>query len=139
MQDAYKNIAEYQTSKKCNVLIVFDDMIANMIAIKNRNLIGTRLFIRARKLNIPLVFITQSYSKIPKDVSLNYTHFSITKIPNEPEVQQITFGNVLDIAFKYFMNLYEKCAAKLYSFLVIHTALASDNHLCFRENYSERI
>ena len=109
MQDAYKNIAEYHPSSKYNVLIVFDDMIANMIAIKNRNLIGTRLFLRARKLNFPLVFITQSYSKIPKDVSLNYTHFSITKIPNEPEVQRITFVNVLDIVFKYFMNLYEKC------------------------------
>ena len=68
------------------MLIVFDDMIADMIHNKNSNSIVTELFIRARKLNISLVFITQSYFKVPKDVRLNTTHFFIMKIPNKREL-----------------------------------------------------
>ena len=68
MQDVYKNIEDYNPGKKRKVLIVFDDMIANMINNKKLNPIVTELFIRGRKLNIPIVFITQSYFKVPKDV-----------------------------------------------------------------------
>ena len=67
---------------KNKILIVFDDMIADMIHNKKLNSIVTELFIRGRKLNISLVFITQSYFKVPKDVRLNTTHFFIAKIPN---------------------------------------------------------
>ena len=69
------------------ILIVFDDMIANMINNKKLNPIVTELFIRGRKLNISIVFITQSYFKVPKDVRLNSTHFFIMKIPNKRELQ----------------------------------------------------
>ena len=75
MYDVYKNIDEYNSSKKRKVLIVFDDMIADTINNKKLNSTVTELFIRARKLNISLVFITQSYFKILKDVRLNTTHF----------------------------------------------------------------
>ena len=75
MQDIYKNIDDYNLNKKRKVLIVFDDMIADMINNKKLNSIGTKLFIRGRKLNVSLVFITQSYFKVPKDVKLNSTHF----------------------------------------------------------------
>ena len=75
MQDVYKNIDEYNTNKERKILIVFDDMIADMINNKKLNLIVTELFIRGRKLNVSLVFITQSYFKVPKDVRLNSTHF----------------------------------------------------------------
>ena len=61
-----------------------------MINNKKLNSIVTELFIRGRKLNISLVFITQSYFKVPKDVRLNTSHFFITKIPNKRELQQIT-------------------------------------------------
>ena len=81
MQDVYKNIDEYNTDKERKILIVFDDMIADMIHNKKLNSIVTELFIRGRKLNISLVFITQSYFKVPKDVRLNSTHFFIMKIP----------------------------------------------------------
>ena len=64
----YKNIDDYNPDKKNKRLIVFDDMIADMIHNKKRNSIVTELFIRGRKLNIPVVFITQSYFKVPKDV-----------------------------------------------------------------------
>ena len=79
MYDVYKNIDEYNLSKKCKVLIIFDDMIANMINNKKLNSILTELFIRGRKLSISLVFITQSYFKVPKEVTLNTTHLFITK------------------------------------------------------------
>ena len=75
MQDVYKNIEDYNLVKKHEILIVFDDMIANMINKKRLNPIATELFIRGRKLNICIVFIIQSYFKVPKDVRLNSTHF----------------------------------------------------------------
>ena len=81
-QDVYKNIEDYNPIKKCKVLI-FDDMIADMINNNKLNPIVTELFIRDRKLNISIVFIMQSYFKVPKDVRLNSTHFFIMKIPNK--------------------------------------------------------
>ena len=75
MQDVYKNIDEYNVNKENKILIVLDDMIADMINNKKLNSIVTELFIRGRKLNISLVFITQSYFKVPKDIRLNTTHF----------------------------------------------------------------
>ena len=75
MQDVYKNIEEYNTDKEHKILTVFDGIIADMINNKKLNSIVTELFIRGRKLNISLVFITQSYFKVPKDVRLNSTHF----------------------------------------------------------------
>ena len=82
-------------------------MIAYMLSNKKFNSIVTELFIRGRKLNISLVFIMQSYFKVPRDVRLNATHFFIIKIPNNRELQQIAFNHSLDIDFKDFMNLYK--------------------------------
>ena len=103
MQDVYKNIDEYNTDKERKILIVFDDMIADMINNKKLNSIVTELFIRGRKLNISLVFITQSYFKVPKDVRLNSTHFFIMKIPNKRELQQIALNHSSDIDTKDFI------------------------------------
>ena len=75
MQDVYKNNEDYNPDKKRKVLIVFDDMVADMINNKKLNSIVTELFIRGRKINISVVFITQSYFKVPKEVRLNTTHF----------------------------------------------------------------
>ena len=86
MQDVYRNIDEYNTDKDRKILIGFDDMIADMINNKKLYSIVTDLFIRGRKLNISLVFITQSYFKVPKDVRLNSTHFFIMKILNKKEL-----------------------------------------------------
>ena len=82
MHDVYKNINDYNPDKENKILIVFNDMIADMIYNKKLNSIVTELFIRGRKLNISLAFITQSYFKVPKDVGLNTTHFPIAKISN---------------------------------------------------------
>ena len=82
MRDVYKNIDEYNPYKENKILIVFDDMITDMIHNKKLNSIVTELFIRGRKLNISLVLITQLHFKVPKDVTLNASHLCIAKIPN---------------------------------------------------------
>ena len=134
MHDVYKNIDDYNPDKENKILIVFDDMIADMIHNKKLNSIVTELFIRGRKLNISLVFITQSYFKVPKDVRLNTTHFCIAKIPNKRELQQIAIKHSSDINPKDFGNIYKKYTAEPYSFFFIDTTLPSNNPLKFRKN-----
>ena len=106
MHDAYKNINDYNHDKEKKILIIFDDMIADMINNKKLNSIVTELFIRVRKLTISLVFIMQSYFKVPKDVRLNTTHFFIMKISNKRELQQIAINHSSDIDFKDFIMIY---------------------------------
>ena len=91
---------EYNIDKKRKILIVFDDMIADMINNKKLYSIVTELFIRGRKLNISVVFITQSYFKVPKDIRLNTAHLFMTKIPNKRELQQIALNHSSDISSK---------------------------------------
>ena len=134
MQDVYKNIEDYNPGKIRKVLIVFDDMIADMINNNKLDSIVTELFIRGRKLNISIVFITQSYFKVPKDVRLNSTHFFIIKIPNKRELQQTALNQSSDIDFKDFVKIYKKCTKEPYSFLVNDTTLPSDEPLRFRKN-----
>ena len=76
--DVYENLEDYNPTKKRKVLIVFDDMIADKESDKILSHIVTRLFLRERKLNISLVFISQSYFKVPKTIRLNATHYFIT-------------------------------------------------------------
>ena len=85
MDDIHKNIGENNPNKKRKILIVFDDMTADMKLLK-LNPIVTGLFIRGRKLNISLDFITQSYFAVPKNIRLNSTHYFIMKIPNKKEL-----------------------------------------------------
>ena len=102
-------------------------MISHMLINKKLDPIVTGLVIRGRKLNISLVFITESYFAVPKNIRLNSMHCFIMKIPNKQEFQQIDF-----------MNLYRKCAAKPYSFLVIDATLPSNNPSYFRKILLER-
>ena len=134
MYDIYKNINDYNLDKENKILTVFDNMIADMINNKKQNSIVTELFIRDRTLNISLVFITQSYFKVPKDVRLNTTHFFILKIPTERELQQIAKNHSSDIDFKDFVRIYKKCMDKPFSFLVSDTTFASNDPLRFRKN-----
>ena len=87
MDNIYKNIEEYHPNKNRKTLIAFDDMIADMLTNKKLNPIVTELIIRERKLNISLVFITQSYFEVPKNIRLNSTHCFVMKIPNKRELQ----------------------------------------------------
>ena len=134
MQDVYKNIDEYNIDKDRKILIVLDDMIDDMINNKKLNSVVTDLFIRGRKLNISLVFITQSYFNVPKDVRLNTSHFFIMKIPNKRELLQIVLNHSSDISTKHFIKIHKTYTAEPYSFSVNDTTLASDNPLKFRKN-----
>ena len=106
MHDVYINIDEYNPDIEHKIWIIFDDMITDMIHNKKLNSIVTELFIRGKKLNISLVFITQSYFKVPKDVRLTTSHFFITKIPNKRELQKITINHLSDYNTKDFAIIY---------------------------------
>ena len=134
MHKVYKNIDNYNPDKENKILIVFDDMIADVINNKKLNSIVTELFITGRKLNISLIFITQSYFKVPKDVRNNSTHFFIMKISNKRKLMQIATNHSSDINSKDFIEIYRKCTNKPYSFLVIDITLPSNNSFRFRKN-----
>ena len=95
------------------------------------------LFIRCRKLNISLIFITQSYFSVPKDVRLNSTHYPIMKTHDGRELQNVAMNHPADIDYKDFVKIYRNCTNESYSFLTIDTKLPADNPMRFRKNYSD--
>ena len=108
MDDIYKNTEEYNPNKKQKILIVFDDMIADMLSDKKLNPIVTELFIRGRKLNTALVFITQSYFAFPNNIRLyNSIQNFVMRIPNKRELQQTAF-NHSSLIEDFIMNFYKK-------------------------------
>ena len=122
MDDVYNNIDDYNPSRKRKILIVFDDMIADIITNKKFQAIIKELFITCRKLNSLLVFIRQSYFSVPKEVRLNSTHYLIMKNPSKRELQNIATNHSADIDYIDFMKIYKKCTSKPYSFLTIDTS-----------------
>ena len=106
MQDGYKNIDKYNPGKESRVLIVFDDMTIDMINNEKLNQVETELYIRGRKINISLVFITQSYFQLPKEARVITTQFFIMEIPNKRELQQIAFNHSSDIDLYYYYLYY---------------------------------
>ena len=117
-------------------VIVFDGIIADLGSNKKLSPIVTELFLRVIKLNTLLVFISQSYFKVPKTVTLNATHYHyfIMKIPNKRELLEIASNYSSDINLKALMNLYKDYTKEPYSFLVNDTTLSSDTPLRFRKN-----
>ena len=97
------------------------------------------MFIKDKKLNISIVFITQSFFKMPKDVKLNSTHFFIMKIPNKRELQQIALNHSSDVDFKHSIKIYKKQSILQNHILLYNTFLASDNPLKVRKNLLEQI
>ena len=85
MDDIYDDINDYNKKRKRKVLIICDDMISHVMSSKKAQQVLKELFIRCRKLNISLYFLTQSYFSVPKDVRLNCTHYVIFKLNNERE------------------------------------------------------
>ena len=134
MDDVYQNIDDYNPSRKRKILIVFDDMIADIMTNKKFQAIIKELFIRCRKLNISLVFITQSYFSVPKDVRLNSTHYLIMKINNRKELQNIAINHSADIDYQDFIKIYRECTKEPYNFLTIDTTLPASDPLRFRNN-----
>ena len=134
MSDVYENIEKYNPNRKRKILIVFDDMIANVMSNKKFQAIIKELFIRCRKLNISLVFITQSYFSVPKDVRLNSTHYLIMKINNRKKLQCIAINVCADIDYNDFMRIYRECTREPYSFLTIDATLPASDPLRFRKH-----
>ena len=110
-------------------------MIADIMTNKRFQAIIKELFIRCRKLNISLVFITQSYFSVPKDVRLNSTHYLIVKINNKRELQNFPINHSADIDYKDFVKVYRECTKKPYSFLTIDSMLPVNEPLRFRKKF----
>ena len=134
MDDVFENIDDYNASRRKRTLFVFADMIADIMKNKKFQAIIKELFIRCRKLNISLVFITQSYFSVPKDVRLNSTHYLIMKINNRKELQNIAINNSADIDYQGFMKIYRECTKEPFNFLTIDTTLSVSDSLRFRKN-----
>ena len=134
MDDVFDDIDGYNLARKRKILIVFDDMIADIVTNKKFQAAVEELFIRCRKLNILFVFITQSYFSVPKDVRLNSTHYLITKIYNNKELQNIAINHSADIDYKDFTKIYRKCTNEPFSFMTIDTTLSASNPVRFRKN-----
>ena len=139
MDDVYENINDYNPIRKRKKLIVFDDMIADIMTNKKFQAIIKELFIRWRKLNISLVFIIQSYFSVPKDVRLNLTHFLIMKINNNRESQNIAHNHSADIDYKDFLKIHRECTKEPFNLLTIDTMLPASNLLRFRKHLFESL
>ena len=109
-------------------------MIADIMTNKKFQSIVKQLFIRCRKLNISLVFVTQYYFSVPKDVRLNSTHYLIMKINNKRELQNAAINHSADIDSQDFIMIYRECAKEPYNFLTIDTKLPASDPLGFRKN-----
>ena len=115
------------------MLIIFDDVIADIVSCKKFNTIIKELFIRCRKLNISIVFITQSYFRMPKDARLNSTHYVIMKIQSRKVLQNIAQENSGDIDFKDFLKTYKDYTSE--PCMIIDTTVPSGNPMRFRKNF----
>ena len=137
MNDVFSNIDDCNPKRKRRILIVFGDMIADIMANKKCESVIRELFVRCRKLNISIVFIAQSYFRTPQDARLNSTHYLLMKIQNKRELQNITQDNSGDIDFKDFLKIYRDCTNEPYSFMTIDTTLCSSDPMRFRKKFSE--
>ena len=119
MDGIYENIEDYNKKRKRKVLIVFDDKISHVMSDKKAQQVLKELFIRCRKLNISLCYLTQSHFSVPKDVRLNCTYFIIFKVHSKKELQQVAINHSADIDYKDFVNIYRNCTKDPYIFLTI--------------------
>ena len=135
MDDVPDDINNYNKNRDKKVLIVFDDMIADIMNSKKFKAIIKELFIRCRKLNISIVLITQSYFRTPKDARLNSTHYVIMKIQSKIELQNTAQENSGDIDFKDFLKIYKDYTSKAYSCMIINTTVPSGHPMRFRKKF----
>ena len=134
MDYVYENIDEYNPNRQRKILIVFDDMIVDIMTNKKFQAIIKELFIRCRKLNILLVFITQSCFSVPKDVRWNSTHYLIMKINKKSELENIVRSHLANTDYEEFVKLYKECVKEHFSFLTIDTTLPASDLLRIRKN-----
>ena len=119
------------------VLIDFDDMIADREYNKNFKRIIKELFYRARRINVSIVFITQSYFRALKDARLNSTHYILMKIGNKKELKRIAEEKLGYLDYKDFLRIYNYCTKEPYSFMLIDTKPTAS--IPFKKNFDEPI
>ena len=136
MNDVLENINNYNKNRDKKVLIIFDDMIADIMRSEKFKAIVKELFIRCRKLNISIVFIMQSYFKTPKDARLNSTHYILMKISNKKELKSTAEENSGHLDFIDFLKIYNSFM-KPYSFMIVDTRPTA--RITFKKNIDEPI
>ena len=137
MNNVLDDINNYNKNRDKKVLIVFDDMIADIEYNKNFTRIIKELFYRARKINVSIVFITQSYFRALKDARLNSTHYILMKIGNKKELKRIAEEKLGHLDYKVFLKIYNCCTRKPYSFMTIDTRPTAS--VTFKKNFNEPI
>ena len=131
------DINNYNKNRDKKVLIVFDDMIADIECNKNFKRITKELFYRARKINVSIVFITQSYFKALKDARLNSTHYILMKIGNKKELKRIAEEKSGHLDYKDFLKMYNYCTEEPYSFMT--TDARPTATILFKRNFNNLI
>ena len=135
MNDVYADISNYNKKRENKVLIVFDDMIADIKYNKNVKKMIKELFHRGRKMNISIVFITQCYFRALKDARLNSTHYILMKIGNKKELRSIAEEKSGNVDHKDFLKMYNYCTSEPYSFMTIDAR--PNATMVFRRNFTE--
>ena len=120
IDDIFPQIEDYNKKRK-KILIIFHGMISHVMSDEKAQRVLNDLFIRCRKLNISLCFLTQSYFSVPKDVRLNYAHNILFKLNNKTELKNIAINHSADIDYKDFIKIYRYCTREVYNFLTIDT------------------
>ena len=137
MNDVLDDINNYNKTRDKKVLIVFDDMIADIEYNKKFKRIIKELFYRASKINVSIVFITQSYFRALKDLRLNITHYILMKIGNKKELKRIAQEKSGHLDYKDFLKIYNYCTKEPYSFMLIETRPTAS--VTFKKNFDEPI
>ena len=119
MNDVLDDINNYNKNRDKKVLIVLDDMIADIEYNKNFKRIIKELFHRARKINVSIVFVVQSYFRALKDARLNSRHYILMKINNKKELKRIAEETSGHLDYKDFLKIYNYCTREPYSFMMI--------------------
>ena len=135
MDDVLNNINNYNKNRDKIVIIVLDDMIADIEYNKDLKRIIKELFYRARKINVSIVFITQSYFRVLKDARLNSTHYILMKIGNKKELKRIAEETSGHLDYKDFLKIYNYCTREPYSFMTIDARPTAS--IPFKKNFDE--
>ena len=135
MDDIYDDINDYNKKRKKKPLIVFNNMILHVMSNKKAQQVLKEFFIKCRKVNISLSFLTQSYFSVPKDERLNFTHYVIFKLSNKRELQNIAINHSADIDYKDFVNIYRNYTKEHYNFLTIDITLPINDR--FKKNFHD--
>ena len=135
MNDVYADISNYNKKRENKVLIVFNDMIADIEYNKNFKKIIKELFYRCRKMNISIVFITQCYFRALKDARSNSTHYVLMKIGNKKELKSIAEEKSGNVDYKDFLKMCNYCRSEPYCFMTIDAR--PNATMVFRKHFTE--